>query len=190
MSAICLLAANSLFVTFRQNPPSQVNQDSLILQDFSRRVDDYLTLRKKLQSEVPSPTKDSAEGVKHSQLSLAQKVRAARRQAKQGDIFTAPVSKVFKKLIATPLISADGARIQASLRDAEREHPLQLGVNQSYPGGQALPSPPPTLLMDLPRLPAELEYRIVGRQLVLRDSAANLIVDFIPDALPASLAGP
>jgi hypothetical protein len=33
---------------------------------------------------------------------------------------------------------------------------------------------------------AELEYRIVGRELILLDTAANLIVDLLLDALPAS----
>jgi hypothetical protein len=40
---------------------------------------------------------------------------------------------------------------------------------------------PPSLLLNLPELPKELEYRFVGRELVLRDSAANLIVDVLPD---------
>jgi hypothetical protein len=47
-----------------------------------------------------------------------------------------------------------------------------------------LQSTPPTILMNLPRLPPELEYRINGRALVLRDTNANLVVDLIPDAIP------
>ena len=45
-------------------------------------------------------------------------------------------------------------------------------------------STPPTLLANLPKLPAELEYRIVDRELVLLDTKANLIVDLLPNALP------
>jgi len=194
MSAICILTANCLSVALGQNAPSHAapaNQDSSILRDFTDRVDSYLKLRKKLQADVPLPkTKDSADRIKQSQISLAERVRAARSQAKQGDIFAPQISVLFKKLIAAPLKGANGAKIQVSLRDAERERPVNLGVNQSYPGGRALPSPPPTLLMDLPKLPHELEYRIIGRQLVIRDSVPNLIVDFLPDALPASQAGP
>jgi len=37
--------------------------------------------------------------------------------------------------------------------------------------------------MNLPELPPQLEYRVVGRSLILRDSEANLIVDFIRDAI-------
>jgi len=37
--------------------------------------------------------------------------------------------------------------------------------------------------LNLPRLPRELQYRIVGRALLLYDTQADLIVDFIPDAV-------
>jgi hypothetical protein len=44
------------------------------------------------------------------------------------------------------------------------------------------------MLLDvLPRLPEELEYRFVGRDLILRDVKANLIVDFIPGILARPL---
>ena len=43
---------------------------------------------------------------------------------------------------------------------------------------------PPSLLMALPQLPRELDYRIVGRDLVLHDVNADLVVDIIPNALP------
>jgi len=33
-------------------------------------------------------------------------------------------------------------------------------------------------------LPPELDYRVVGRDLVLRDVKANLVVDFIANAIP------
>jgi len=33
-------------------------------------------------------------------------------------------------------------------------------------------------------LPAELEYRIVARSLILRDVKANLIVDILRDVVP------
>jgi hypothetical protein len=41
-------------------------------------------------------------------------------------------------------------------------------------------------LLRLPQLPKEVEYRFVGRDLILRDVAANLIVDFLPNAVPQS----
>jgi hypothetical protein len=42
---------------------------------------------------------------------------------------------------------------------------------------------PPALLQVLPQLPKELEYRILGRYLILRDVDASLILDYIPAAV-------
>jgi hypothetical protein len=47
----------------------------------------------------------------------------------------------------------------------------------------ALPVPP-LILVNLPRLPDGLEYRFMGRDLILRDRDANIIVDFLPGAVP------
>jgi hypothetical protein len=41
---------------------------------------------------------------------------------------------------------------------------------------------PPQLLQVLPPLPPELQYRIIGRSLVLWDHHANLVVDYLPGA--------
>jgi hypothetical protein len=38
----------------------------------------------------------------------------------------------------------------------------------------------------LPKLPPEVQYRIVGTSLVLVDLKAHVIVDFIPNVLPAA----
>jgi len=77
----------------------------------------------------------------------------------------------------------DSARIKSSLKSAEPVK-LRLEVNGAYPDNLPLQSTPPTLLLNLPALPQELDYRIVGHALVLRDAKANLILDFIPNAIP------
>ena len=65
--------------------------------------------------------------------------------------------------------------------DAPKAVPLK--VNSTYPEGAALPTVPSNLLLSLPTLPEELEYRIVDKNLILRDVQANIIVDFIPNAI-------
>jgi hypothetical protein len=42
---------------------------------------------------------------------------------------------------------------------------------------------PPTLLRKLPELPEEVAYRILGPSLLIIDRKANMIVDFIPNAI-------
>jgi hypothetical protein len=76
-----------------------------------------------------------------------------------------------------------GNKIRASLLHAEPVK-MELQVNQSYPENVPLQSTPPSLLLNLPQLPDGLEYRLVGRELVLRDSEANIVVDYVPNALP------
>jgi hypothetical protein len=57
-------------------------------------------------------------------------------------------------------------------------------VNQGYPDSLPFTTVPPTLLRKLPRLPDEMAYRILGSVLLLVDRKANLIVDFMPNAIP------
>ena len=165
----------------------RVNRDSVVIKDFESRVTDYVKLSKKAASgpAAPKPTDDPAK-LKEYQLALAAKIRAGRPQAKQGDLFPPDVTKMFQRLIAMSFSGPRGEKLRASLRHAEPVKTLNLQVNDSYPQGLPLQSTPPSLLLDLPKLPSELEYRIVGRDLVLRDVKANLIVDFISNVIPAS----
>ena len=167
-------------------PAQAVNQDSLVVVEFQGRVDGYMKLRKRAQSEVPSlkPT-DSPEDIAEYKRDLAHKLREARRHSRQGDIFTPKVSDLFRRLLAANLQGPDAAQVRASLRRADPVPPLPLRVNALYPDGLPLQSTPPSILLDLPRLPQELEYRIVGRDLVLLDVKAGLIVDYLPRALPS-----
>ena len=48
-----------------------------------------------------------------------------------------------------------------------------LKVNATYPDDTPLPTTPPQVLMNLPKLPEQLEYRIVGKNLIIRDVAGE-----------------
>jgi hypothetical protein len=110
-------------------------------------------------------------------------LREARAAAKQGDIFDQPISALFRRLIGITMQGKEAVRIRQSLSSGEPVH-LQLHVNDPYPASVPLQSTPPTLLLNLPKLPEDLDYRIAGSALVLRDGKANLIVDFIDNAIP------
>ena len=158
--------------------------DAQVVKAFESRVSQYMDLRK-TQAGAIKPT-DSPAKLAEDHKRIGDKVRAARSQAKQGDIFDSASAAYFRKQIATTLKSAAGAKIRASLRHAEPLHGVSVEVNGKYPEGLPLQSTPPTLLLNLPRLPKELQYRIVGRDLVLYDPGADLIVDFIPGTVPAA----
>jgi len=40
------------------------------------------------------------------------------------------------------------------------------------------------VLAVLPPVPDDVEYRFVGRDLILRDAHANVVIDVLPDAVP------
>jgi len=160
------------------------DQDHATVNDFESRVARYLELRKKEAGSSPRPT-NSPEKIVDSQQDLATKIKALRPDAKQGDIFTPEIADYFRHQISATLAGHDGHKIRASLRHAEPVHALPLQVNQVYPKGIPLQSPPATLLLNLPNLPKELEYRIVGHNLVLHDIAPNIVVDFVVNAIPS-----
>ncbi len=60
----------------------------------------------------------------------------------------------------------------------------QIVVNTTYPVGLPLATFPARLLQKLPALPPELEYRIVGHHIVLRDVTGNVIVDVARNIVP------
>jgi len=57
-------------------------------------------------------------------------------------------------------------------------------INETYPKGTALSTVPINLLVALPKLPDDIEYRFLGRHLILYDTRTNVILDRIPCAVP------
>jgi hypothetical protein len=158
-------------------------REQTVLDDFAKRADEYVKLRRKLDDELTrlKPTR-SAEAIAIHQQELARRIAGARAAATQGDIFTPAVGAEFRRLIALTMQGHRAKRIRRSLASAEPVE-LPLRVNDPYPNRVPLQSTPPSLLLNLPKLPKELDYRVVGHNLVLRDTEANMIVDFIPNAM-------
>lgn len=164
-----------------QRPDRQPNADALILQDFRTRIDAYMTLHRRAVKDSPPLTEstDPAQ-IKAARKALAARIQAAHAGARPGDIFTAAVSGLFRRLLAPEMKGPHGADHRAILKDdapAPAEIPFK--VNAPYPEGVPFPTVPVNLLRNLPPLPEELEYRIVGQHLILRDVQANLIADYM-----------
>jgi hypothetical protein len=141
-------------------------------------------LRKQVEGTMPAlkPTV-SSEAIAHHEHELTRKIRKARQGAVQGTIFTPEIAAEFRRLIGIAMQGQDASHVHQSLRHAEPVH-VRIGANEPYPSGVPLQSTPPTLLINLPTLPPELDYRVVGNNLILRDAKANLILDFVPNAIP------
>lgn len=164
----------------------KVHPDAAILQDFQRRIEAYMKLRGKADNGAPKmkETPDPAK-IKAAQEALRTQIRAARANAKHGDVFTPDVQKLFRRLLAPEVKGPDGAETKKTIKDdAPAPGTIPFKVNAAYPEGQPLPTVPPDVLARLPKLPEQLEYRIVGKHLILRDVDPNLIVDFMPNAIP------
>ena len=154
-----------------------------IAKQFENRVANYVKLRDS-QGKPPTRPVPSASQVTDKRKDLAAKVQAARANAKEGDIFGPPVGDFFRQKIKESFAGPQGSRIRTSLRDAEPVSGIRLAVNEPYPQGVPLQSTPASLLLNLPAISQGLQYRIVGRNLVLLDTNTNLIVDVLRDAIP------
>jgi hypothetical protein len=163
----------------------EVNPDAAAMAEFKARVDAYADLHKRLatgdakQKETDDPAKLNARTD-----ALTAKVQAARVDAKHGDIFTPEIRPVFRRLLAPKLKGADGRDVKAVIKDdAPAPGTVPFKVNAKYPDSQPLPTVPANVLITLPPLPEPLEYRIVGQHLLLLDTASDLIVDYILNAI-------
>ncbi len=130
-----------------------------------------------------APLEKTAEPAKITarQKALGEAIREARPDAKQGDIFTADIGEVIRDVIREDFRRRSATDAHAV---AESIPNIQLRVNDFYPTTVPLATMPPRLLAQLPRLPDNLEYRLVGDSLILRDVDPNLVVDLLPRAVP------
>lgn len=163
--------------------PQRVNATAAAVSAFQHQIEAYLKVRENAQAQVPKldETNDPQKISSHER-ELAEEIRRRRSDAEPGDIFVAEFRPVLLQLIRD-----DFARRSATDRKAlvqELPAKLQLTVNMTYPTTLPLVTVPAKLLRALPELPDGLEYRILGRHLILRDVKANLIVDFVRDAVP------
>ncbi|MEO8126684.1 MAG: hypothetical protein ABJF23_01335 [Bryobacteraceae bacterium] len=181
LPAVVLASAGSASA-FQGSPPV-ANADAKILADFNSRVGEYMKVRKKAgeSRKLKKPVDSQASINRHQQI-LAHEIREEREKARQGDIFTPEIADVFRRLIAQASQGSKGVQMKQSLKHAEPVN-LVLKVNRAYPEELPLQSSPPTLLANLPALPKELDFRVVGSNLILRDREANLIIDFFDQAI-------
>lgn len=168
----------------RQGPSS--TQESLATQLFEERVTAYVTLHRLLEGPLPplQPTMNM-DDVRANTRFLATRIVLARQEAQPGDIITADVARMFRRRIATCLSPEEWEAVLAEIARDEAGVPVPavpLRVNMIWPERVSFGFVPPQLLAALPPLPPELQYRIIGRSLVLWDHHANLIVDFMPAA--------
>jgi hypothetical protein len=150
-----------------------------IAADFSARVQSYFDLRTRLEQGLPPMrvTEDIAE-IRRARRALARRIQAARQGARKGDIFSPAISAQFKDILAVEMDAATWAVIMA-----DNPGNFSHEINGIYPDGKPYSTVPATILAVLPALPNDVEYRFLGRHLILLDVRANVILDEIPYAI-------
>lgn len=152
--------------------------------EFLDKVNKYNSLRNSLRGGIPAlGKKATAEELQKHQEALAAKVEAARKDAKQGEIFTPDSQKAFRQVISRAHSGKRAKKIDRTIVQGEPVK-LELYVNKPYPEKVPATTVPPTLLQHFPKLPKKIEYRIVGDDLVLEDTESRLVIDIFQDAFP------
>ncbi len=171
-------------------PKTPLRMSADAAEDFLEEVEEYVEVRRKAREELPQLKEDAEpEDVTAYAKQLTANIAARRRGAKQGDVFTPKVAAAFRKICRDELARSPHERKVVLTEgnptgDEERIGAPKVAVNAQYIPASPLSTIPPTLLLALPTLPDEVEYRFIGRSLILRDTVANLIIDFVPNAVP------
>ena len=161
------------------------NPDSAILADFNARLDGYVKKQRALMKHARVAEDAAPAAIKAREDTLAAELQMIRSHAKQGDIFTPQVAALFKRLMAPELKGLARRETKQALEEEDGEFAeVHLKVNARWPDSEPLTTAPANLLANLPQLPKDVEYRFSNRRhLVLRDVDANIIVDFIYNAI-------
>ena len=92
-------------------------------------------------------------------------------------IFTLPIAVVFRQLIQVALMERAGTAVIGGV--GATRHPA---VMEPFPATELVDFPH-LLAEALPPLPAPLEYRLIERDLVVRDANADVIIAVLRDAV-------
>ena len=183
MLVLAITAVAAVLMPFVAAAAHQLPGLSASLKEFEHQLDSYLKLRAELIRKLKplSTTPDAAElGARQDALAAA--IKAARATAKQGDLVNPVVAAHITRIVTADFRRRNAAAEQAALKEVPRAP--RPAINRTYPADAALPTVPPLLLSELPRLPDNLQYRFFGRHIAILDGDVQIIVDYVADTLP------
>jgi hypothetical protein len=167
-----------------QGPTPNSAGEEQTLNDFKKRVEDYGAIHRRIEGELPKlSTEATPEQIDANQRAFGARMAEARPGARQGDIFTPEMQKLVRDHLARIFSAKDGNELKASIMD-ENPIDVKIAVDGRYPDDVPVATMPPEILQMLPKMPDELEYRFVGRHLVILDPHAHIIADYVPNAIP------
>ena len=165
--------------------PTSAADDRQAVLLFRRAVENYAALHRRLARSLPTVSAQaSPEEVHAQQVAFEKLIASERRSSAAGDLFIPQIQPLIRR-VATELLSGQaGAPLLDTIKEESTEGRASARVNARYPDNVPLSSVPAQLLSALPPLPEELEYRFVGRDLILLDTKARLVADVMPLVLP------
>src|SRR5436190_9445685 len=156
------------------------NANAAVISDFLKRVDAYVALHKKHEDTLPKLSKQTTpQEIDVHERALAKLLQEGRKNAKQGDLLTPAMQRLVRNLLRPIFAGKEGAQIKDEILDKEYKGNVKLVVNGRYPDEVPVSTMPPQVLAALPKLPEELEYRFIQNNLIVFDSHAHLIADFL-----------
>jgi len=160
-----------------------VNPVGAAVLEFQKRIEAYMKIHNEAEGKVPNlrRTDDPVE-ISSREKALADTIMTLRPGAQPGDIFAKEYQPYFIQIVQDDFKKRSATDRKALVHELPRG--VKVSINTVYPTTLPLITFPAMLLRSLPDLPPELEYRIVGRHLLLRDVKANLIVDALYDVVP------
>jgi hypothetical protein len=164
-----------------QEPPVAAED---AVRGFVARVEAYARLHQRLEAPLP-PIGTTADRLSRlvNRRYLASAIRSARRDAKRGDIFTSDVADVLRLRLTEGLTAAERAALISS-PGGEADVAGTAVVYEPFREEESC-GVPLRLLEQLPPLPGDIQYRILGSSLVLWDLHADIVIDVLPDAFRA-----
>jgi hypothetical protein len=160
-------------------------QDKAVIATFEGRVKKYINLREQRRRQLPKiPKKATPEQIEFHKTALQKLVQTQRNGAKQGDIFTPEASVLIRRIIKNEFKGRDRIELRKDVLFEAETKGVPVKVNVGYPESKEVVEMPPTLLLALPQLPEQLNYRFVGTNLLLMDKENYLIVDYMTNAIP------
>jgi hypothetical protein len=152
--------------------------DAETLAAFAKRTQDYATLRARLEQGLPPLVVTvNPDEIENFENRLADRIRHA-RHSRRYQVFVPAMERQIKRLLAA---RADAGTIALIMDDGPGEPDID--VNEGYSKDFPLATMPPKILMVLPELPPDMQYRFIGRNLVLYDVRANIVIDEIEHAI-------
>lgn len=192
IAAIYALAASRDTVEDEQTAGSMENRpvglsadEQKAVEQFEVRLKEYIDLHHKAESNLePLSEQAKPEEIDEHREQLRAQIKAARVGAKRGDFFTPGMENLIRRVCAKTVSGADDQEVKSAVMDENPGKLPNLAINSRYPDGVPVTTMPVQLLETLPKLTDYMEYRFLGKRLVLVDSAAGVVLDFTPNVLP------